>query len=66
MSTQGARVIDLDEYRRRRAARSDRPAAPPAAAPVLWVPVWMWVPFQGGAASALVPAASPAPYWPFR
>jgi hypothetical protein len=62
MSTQGARVIDLDEYRRRRAARSERPAATTAEAPVLWVPVWMWVPFQ--TASALVPAA--APCWPFR
>jgi len=51
MNAQGAQVIDLDEYRRRRAVRSDRPAAAPAAVPVLWVPVWMWVPLHA---------------WPFR
>lgn len=38
-----ARVIDLDEYRRRRAEQRERtqPAMP---APVMWVPVWVWVP----------------------
>ncbi len=43
---QGARVIDLDEYRRRREAQSERPATTlgPAMS-VVWVPVWMWVPF---------------------
>ncbi len=39
MSAQGARVIDLEEYRRRRAAKASRPPAL-----VVWVPVWMWVP----------------------
>lgn len=43
MSAQGARVIDLTEYRRRRAAKATTAAS--ARTPVLWVPVWMWVPF---------------------
>jgi hypothetical protein len=43
---QGARVIDLDEYRRRRDARGGRPAAPSTGepVPVVWVSLWMWVP----------------------
>jgi hypothetical protein len=44
MSAQGARVIDLDEYRRRREAKRDLPALP-GPVPVVWVPMWMWVPF---------------------
>jgi hypothetical protein len=43
MSAQGARVIDLEEYRRRRQARSAQPA--PASAMVWYaVLVWFWVP----------------------
>jgi hypothetical protein len=55
MNVQGARVIDLEEYRRRREARREAPLtgpavpglalAPPKPVPVVWVPVWMWVPF---------------------
>jgi hypothetical protein len=46
MNAQGARVIDLAEYRRRREAKSERPAAPVGvSAPMVWIPVWMWVPF---------------------
>ena len=46
MSAQGARVIDLAEYRRRREAKNERPAAAPEQAPAMvWVPVWMWVPY---------------------
>ena len=46
MSAQSARVIDMEEYRRRRAAKTPRPGASNgAAAPLVWVPVWMWVPF---------------------
>lgn len=44
MSAQGASVIDLAEYRRRRAEKSARTLAVPAVQPVVWVPVWMWVP----------------------
>jgi hypothetical protein len=62
MSAQGARVIDLDEYRRRRAARREQAAPAPAIPPVLWVPVWMWVPVHGGP----LPAAPAQGYWPFR
>jgi hypothetical protein len=43
MSAQGARVIDLTEYRRRRVEKRAQVASAPA--PVVWVPVWMWVPF---------------------
>ncbi len=45
MSAQGARVIDLEEYRRRRAAKTDQRAATAEMPPVVWIPVWMWVPF---------------------
>lgn len=45
MSAQGARVIDLTEYRQRRAAKAERATAAPSVQPVVWVPVWMWVPF---------------------
>ena len=45
MSSEGARVIDLTEYRRRRAAKLGSPVFAPGIAPVVWVPVWMWVPF---------------------
>ncbi len=52
MRTQSAEVIDLEEYRRRRVARSepsvgakearsDTAAAVPIA---LWFPVWTWMP----------------------
>ncbi len=45
MSVQGARVIDLQEYRRRREARRGAATSVPAVAPAMvWVPVWMWVP----------------------
>ena len=46
MSAQGARVIDLEEYRRRREAQNERPTAATEQAPAMvWVPVWMWVPY---------------------
>ena len=45
MSAQGARVINLEEYRRRREAKIARPVAAGLAAPLVWFPVWMWVPF---------------------
>jgi len=46
MSARGARVIDLEEYRRRREEkRRATPAAPVLSAPMVWIPVWMWVPF---------------------
>lgn len=44
MSAQVARVIDLTEYRQRRAAKTEQPAAVAPVQPVLWVPVWLWVP----------------------
>lgn len=44
MSAEGARVIDLDEYRRRRSQRNE-PALPAVMPPpIVWVPVWLWVP----------------------
>ena len=45
MSAQGARVIDLEEYRRKRRARS-APPTPMLAPAMVWyaVPVWFWVP----------------------
>jgi hypothetical protein len=45
MSAQGARVIDLEEYRRKREARNARPM-PMMAPSMVWyaVPVWFWVP----------------------
>jgi hypothetical protein len=48
MSARGARVIDLEEYRRKRQARSAQPMPTPMLAPAMvWyaVPVWFWVPF---------------------
>lgn len=53
MFAQRAQVIDLEEYRRRRAARGERargdkeePSAPMMTVPValFWCPVWTWVP----------------------
>ncbi|MFS8064778.1 MAG: hypothetical protein ACMG6S_00275 [Byssovorax sp.] len=43
MSARGARVIDLEEYRRKRQARSAQPTPAPA---MVWyaVPMWFWVP----------------------
>lgn len=50
-ASNGARVVDIDEYRRRRASRRVSlvvaPAQPAALAPV-WLPVWLWVPFWVG------------------
>ena len=45
MSARGARVIDLEEYRRKRQARSVQPT-PMLAPAMVWyaVPVWFWVP----------------------
>ena len=50
MMTQGARVIDLNEYRRRRSEPRDPAASASASgtapAPMVWVPVWVvpvWV-----------------------
>ncbi len=43
MSAEGARIIDLDEYRRRRVERSAQPPLA-LAPPIVWVPVWLWVP----------------------
>ncbi len=46
MSARSARVIDLDEYRRRREEKRREAPAPVASLPQLvWIPVWMWVPF---------------------
>jgi hypothetical protein len=46
-----ARVIDLEDFRRRRLAAAEVPSDkhPPmprvaAVAPVVWVPVWVWMP----------------------
>jgi hypothetical protein len=44
MSAQGARVIDLTEYRRRRAAKTEQQPTAAAVQPVLWIPVLLWVP----------------------
>lgn len=54
MSAQGARVINLQEYRRRREAQNGNERHAPmqaqvgmaSAAPVsiVWFPVWTWVP----------------------
>ena len=43
MSAREARVIDLEEYRRKRQASSTEPTPTPA---MVWyaVPVWFWVP----------------------
>ena len=41
-----AKVVDLEEFRRRRVERdrdSVRPA-PVVLAPVVWYPVWVWMP----------------------
>jgi hypothetical protein len=43
MSTQQARVIDLEQYRKRRESQRER-TAPTMLTPMLWVPVWVWVP----------------------
>ena len=46
MSAQGARVINLEQYRRQREGRNESPTPQPlASAPLVWVPVWVWVPF---------------------
>ncbi|XYI00170.1 hypothetical protein ACMHYB_10650 [Sorangium sp. So ce1128] len=42
MSQNPARVIDLEEYRRRRAQRDKSRAAPRMS--VVWLPVWGWIP----------------------
>ncbi len=44
MRATGPRVIDLEEYRRRREEKASTPAVAPGPTPVVWVPVWMWVP----------------------
>ena len=43
MSAEGARVIDLEQYRRRRQAPREQ-AASGTFMPMMWVPVWVWVP----------------------
>ena len=50
MSAQGARIIDLEEYRRRREARGEAgpstsaPRGALPAMPMAYYPVWVWVP----------------------
>ncbi|MGK3990907.1 hypothetical protein WME99_48115 [Sorangium sp. So ce136] len=42
MNQSTARVIDLEEYRRRRALRDQSRAVPRMS--VVWLPVWGWIP----------------------
>lgn len=45
---QAARVIDLDTVRAKRSLQKQtaiRPQATPQPAPVVWVPILVWVPF---------------------
>ena len=51
MAASGARVIDLEEFRRRRAAREERESSTAMrayAALCVWYPVWYWVPVVTG------------------
>jgi hypothetical protein len=56
MAALGARVIDLEEFRRRRAARDEvqiaaarpNPAYSSLASLCVWYPVWYWVPLVTG------------------
>jgi hypothetical protein len=51
MAAWGARVIDLEEFRRRRAQRDEeRETSRKATLPALcvWYPVWYWVPVVPG------------------
>ncbi|MDI1428481.1 hypothetical protein [Polyangium sorediatum] len=43
MNQRSARVIDLDEVRRKR-ADEQRQKTPSAPVLLVWVPVWFWVP----------------------
>jgi hypothetical protein len=63
MSRQGARVIDLDEYRRRREAKG------PVRAPVTGMPALVWVPVTMGGVPPYPPAQPVwmwVPFWPIR
>jgi hypothetical protein len=55
MSVGSAKVIDLGDYRARRAAPVVRPSEPPMSTPmVFWVPVMffpVWVPVEGATAA---------------
>ena len=42
MSASVARVIDLEDYRRRRTTKTQSTAA--VSLPLVWVPVWVWMP----------------------
>jgi 3-methyladenine DNA glycosylase Mpg len=50
----GARVIDLEEYRRRRASRAERESSMRSeslfgnSTLCVWYPVWYWVPIVPG------------------
>ena len=43
MNAQEARVIDLEQYRRRREEQRER-TPPVMPVQLVWVPVWFWVP----------------------
>jgi hypothetical protein len=43
MSSAAARVIQLDEFRRRRDERQTMSHSTNASTPVVWYPVWVWV-----------------------
>jgi hypothetical protein len=55
---QGARVIDLDEYRRRRQVQvpKEPPSAMAVSPAVVWIPLWMWVPAFGWQAPPNLPS----------
>jgi hypothetical protein len=53
---QGARVIDLDEYRRRRQASKEQPTTMAVSPAVVWIPLWMWVPAFGWQAPPTLPS----------
>jgi hypothetical protein len=43
MSGNEAKIIRLDEFRRRREEAQGK-TAQPAVPPIVWFPVWVWVP----------------------